>query len=413
MNLVNHTSVSLRFSTELFSHRRSLPLGGRVLLTRASSLPFPANEAKHRRELEAAIGIVERACRICVDVQSSVRSSEAASVEKSDSTPVTIADFGVQAFVSFELHQAFPAIPLVAEEDSGFLRANNLLDSVLGVVADKSSSDKPLTRAQVLEAIDRGGKNAIVYENKPATYWILDPIDGTKGFLKGSGALYVVGLALVVEGEIVLGVMGCPNWDDSESFQSITGVSNALNRAGIVMAAHIGCGTWRRRFQDGHQSESTDPSFHDWSRCLVDGCLLASQARFCMTDSATWESLPLSPFFSTTTDAAGDGSGRSVVLLKACCGSLSRYIMVALGIASVFILLAKPRISTKVWDHAVGLICVHEAGGKVTDWAGADLNLAEDGVERRILYPAVGVLATNGKIHNQIVEMISVSSSTG
>ncbi|CAL1375893.1 unnamed protein product [Linum trigynum] len=413
MNLVNHTSVSLCFSAGFFPCRRSLPLGRRVFLARSSSLRFPAHEVKHRRELEAAIGIVERACRICADVQSSVLSSEASSVEKSDSTPVTIADFGVQAFVSFELGQAFPAIPLVAEEDSGFLRENNLVDSVVDLVADKSSADKPLTRAQVLDAIDRGGKNAIVYENKPATYWVLDPIDGTKAFLKGSGALYVVGLALVVEGEIVLGVMGCPNWNDSESFQSTTVVSNALSGAGIVMAAHIGCGTWRRRFQDGRQGGSAEPSDYDWSRCLVDGCLLASQARFCMTDSAIWESMPLSPFFSATTDAAGDGSGKSVVLLKVWGGSLTRYMMVASGIASVFIIRAKPRIPIKVWDHAVGLLCVHEAGGKVTDWAGAELDLAEDGVERRIIYPAVGVIATSGKIHTQIVEMISVSSSTG
>ncbi|KAF5728967.1 putative PAP-specific phosphatase mitochondrial isoform X1 [Tripterygium wilfordii] len=44
----------------------------------------------------------------------------------------------------------FPPIPLVAEEDSAFLRSNNLVDSV-----------------------------------------VLDPTDGTKGFLKGDEALYL------------------------------------------------------------------------------------------------------------------------------------------------------------------------------------------------------------------------------
>ncbi|CAL1399703.1 unnamed protein product [Linum trigynum] len=68
MNLVNHTSVSLRFSTGLLQRPRSLPPSRRVLLARSSSLSFPAHEVKHPRELEAAIGIVERACRICVDV---------------------------------------------------------------------------------------------------------------------------------------------------------------------------------------------------------------------------------------------------------------------------------------------------------------------------------------------------------
>ncbi|CAI0473322.1 unnamed protein product [Linum tenue] len=50
----------------------------------------------------------------------------------------------------------------------------------------------------------------------------------------------------------------------------IFGANNALSRAGIVMTAHIGCGTWRRRFQDDRQSGSAEPSDHDWSRCFVD-----------------------------------------------------------------------------------------------------------------------------------------------
>lgn len=40
-------------------------------------------------------------------------------------------------------------------------------------------------------------------------HWALDPIDGTKGFLRGGQ--YAVCLALIVNGEVQLGVMGCPN----------------------------------------------------------------------------------------------------------------------------------------------------------------------------------------------------------
>jgi len=39
-------------------------------------------------------------------------------------------------------------------------------------------------------------------------FWVLDPIDGTRGFLAKRG--YVVGLALIVHGVCVLSVMGCP-----------------------------------------------------------------------------------------------------------------------------------------------------------------------------------------------------------
>lgn len=378
---------------------------------RSSLLPFTNENAKYHRELEAAVDVVERACRICVDVKKSLYSSEGRIVEKNDNTPVTVADFGVQALVSLELSKVFPSIPLVAEEDSDFVRSNNLVDSVVSVVTDKASSnDKPLKNADVLEAIDRGGKNAIVYGTRPATYWVLDPIDGTKGFLKGSEALYVVGLALVVEGDIVLGVMGCPNWKEASSYNStidVQGSESVPSRSGILMVAHVGCGTWARQLSDLMGVSAKVPN--GWTRCFVDGCHIVPKARFCISDSQTWESVPLSAFFSATSDADGV-SDKEILLLPTCCGSLCKYLMVASGRASVFILRARAQTLIKVWDHAVGIICVHEAGGKVTDWNGSDIDLAADQVERRIVFPSMGVLVTNGTIHNQILEMISSTS---
>lgn len=377
---------------------------------RSSLLPFTNQNAKYHRELEAAVDVVERACRICVDVKKSLYSSEGRIVEKNDNTPVTVADFGVQALVSLELSKVFPSIPLVAEEDSDFVRSNNLVDSVVSVVTDKASSnDKPLTNVDVLEAIDRG-KNAIVYGTRPATYWVLDPIDGTKGFLKGSEALYVVGLALVVEGDIVLGVMGCPNWKEASSYNStidVQGSESVPTRSGILMVAHIGCGTWARQLSDLMGVSAKVPN--GWTRCFVDGCHLVPKARFCISDSQTWESVPLSAFFSATSDADGV-SDKEILLLPTCCGSLCKYLMVASGRASVFILRARAQTIIKAWDHAVGIICVHEAGGKVTDWKGSDIDLAADQVERRILFPSMGVLVSNGTIHNRILEMISSTS---
>lgn len=377
---------------------------------RSSLLPFTNQNAKYHRELEAAVDVVERACRICVDVKKSLYSSEGRIVEKNDNTPVTVADFGVQALVSLELSKVFPSIPLVAEEDSDFVRSNNLVDSVVSVVTDKASSnDKPLTNVDVLEAIDRG-KNAIVYGTRPATYWVLDPIDGTKGFLKGSEALYVVGLALVVEGDIVLGVMGCPNWKEASSYNStidVQGSESVPSRSGILMVAHVGCGTWARQLSDLTGVSAKVPN--GWTKCFVDGCHLVPKARFCISDSQTWESVPLSAFFSATSDADGV-SDKEILLLPTCCGSLCKYLMVASGRASVFILRARAQTIIKAWDHAVGIICVHEAGGKVTDWKGSDIDLAADQVERRILFPSMGVLVSNGTIHNRILEMISSTS---
>lgn len=404
-------SVGSRFPT---THRRS---SFRALhrqcffATRSSlSLPFPEHNAKHYKELQAAINVVERACRLCVDVQKSLFSSDGKVVQKVDRTPVTVADFGVQALISLEMSKLFPSIPLVAEEDSAFLRENNLVDAVVEVVADKSASgDKQLSQDDVLKAIDRGGKDAYVFGSRPATYWVLDPIDGTRGFVKGSEALYVVGLALVVEGEIVLGVMGCPNWQEEYSGKFTSNIqeySNTATRSGVIMISHVGCGTWRRQLWNTQIGDTRIPQ--NWIRCFVDGHHLIHEARFCIPESQTWESMPLSSQFNATTDAECVGE-KQVLLLQTCCGSLCKYLMVASGRASVFFQRSETRRTIKVWDHAVGIICVHEAGGKVTDWRGSQLDLAADEAERRVIFPSSGILVSNKSIHYQVLEMISSS----
>ncbi|PHU26427.1 putative PAP-specific phosphatase, mitochondrial [Capsicum chinense] len=75
---------------------------GPCFATVRSSLSFPFSEqkAKYYRELEAAVDVVERACRLYIDVKSSLFSDDDRIFEKNDQTPVTIADFGVQALVS-------------------------------------------------------------------------------------------------------------------------------------------------------------------------------------------------------------------------------------------------------------------------------------------------------------------------
>ena len=80
-----------------------------------------------------------------------------------------------------ELQQLFPSIPLVAEEDSTFLKSSNpddnsgnvLIESISSAVAGKvKNSCSPLTHDDVLRAIDRGGKDVVSFDSNPATYWV-------------------------------------------------------------------------------------------------------------------------------------------------------------------------------------------------------------------------------------------------
>ena len=81
-----------------------------------------------------------------------------------------------------------------------------LRESVQRAVAAELGADPGL--APVLSWVDRGRAHA-----DGGRYWTLDPIDGTKGFLRGEQ--YAVALALIEGGEVVVGLLGCPNLPDA------------------------------------------------------------------------------------------------------------------------------------------------------------------------------------------------------
>ena len=75
----------------------------------------------YSQELKTAIEAVKKACSLCTTVQTSLVSEE--TMTKKDKSPVTVADFGVQAVICHELKKAFPNDPIVAEEDSADLKS--------------------------------------------------------------------------------------------------------------------------------------------------------------------------------------------------------------------------------------------------------------------------------------------------
>ncbi|KAL5583005.1 hypothetical protein UlMin_015447 [Ulmus minor] len=122
---------------------------------------------------------------------------------------------GSQAVVSFVLEKEISIEPfsLVAEEDSGDLcveSGQETLQRITKLVNETLTNDKSygvytLTKEQVLQAIDSGKSEG----GSSGKHRVLDPIDGTKGFL--SGDQYAIALVLLDKGKVVLGVLACPN----------------------------------------------------------------------------------------------------------------------------------------------------------------------------------------------------------
>src|SRR4029079_1433827 len=119
-----------------------------------------------------------------------------------DRSPVTVADFAVQAVIARRLAERVPRATLIGEENADALRLEEgvaILDQITEFVRQSSPDATP---EEVCTLIDRGAGEP------PDTYWTLDPIDGTKGFLRREQ--YAVALALVRNGKVELGVLGCP-----------------------------------------------------------------------------------------------------------------------------------------------------------------------------------------------------------
>src|SRR3954465_1015428 len=71
-----------------------------------------------QREQEVAIRAVREAAGLCRTVRRQIAPDV---LDKADLSPVTVADFGSQALICRALAEAFPADPVIAEEDAADL----------------------------------------------------------------------------------------------------------------------------------------------------------------------------------------------------------------------------------------------------------------------------------------------------
>jgi len=127
-----------------------------------------------------------------------------------------------------------------------------------------------------------------------------------------------VGLALVVNGKVTIGVMGCPNWTNDTIHNEKDGSAAACNDRGILMVSHLGCGTWSRRLSSEIDQSTTAQDI--WKRCFVDTCSVVHMARYCIPDSQTWDMIPLSVLFNSTTGESDPRNENEILLLSVFCG---------------------------------------------------------------------------------------------
>ena len=83
--------------------------------------------------------------------------------------------------------------------------------------------------------------------------------------------------------------------------------------------------------------------------------------------------------------------------------SQAKYAVVARGEADMYLRLpTRKGYREKIWDHAGGVLVVQEAGGRVTDVHGRDLEFTH-GYELAV---NEGVIVTNGKLHETVLSAV-------
>jgi histidinol-phosphatase len=204
------------------------------------------------------------------------------------------------------------------------------------VLADRHPTD-------IVAGEERGG------EVGSGRTWVIDPIDGTKNFLRGVPAWATL-IALVSDGRPVVGVISAP----------------ALGKRWYAAA---GAGAWRRAGCDGEPERIAVSKVSDISDSYVSTTDLGSWARHHSREAylrlvdACWESRAFGDFW--------------------------QHCMVAEGAIDVA---AEPSVSA--WDVAAVQILVEEAGGTFTDLTG------------RARFDGGNALSSNGHVHGAALELL-------
>jgi 3'(2'), 5'-bisphosphate nucleotidase len=263
-----------------------------------------------------------------------------------------------------ELQTALEAAQRAGQElKSRYQHFQKIADAPADISTDADRASQEIILSLVRSAFP---EDALCAEEQTATLagakqtgprlWIVDPIDGTRGFARKNGEFSVM-VAFVEEGRIALGVVLEP----------------AFNR---LTYAVRGGGCWRR---DGAEPDAT--------RCrvsavadLASAALIQSHSREPGTRSRWVEALK--PAQVIESYSAG------IKLARLARGEADLYLNTYENFHD--------------WDICAGHILVEEAGGKVTGLKGQVLRYGQEGAWQRD-----GLLGTNGLVHEAAVAAIA------
>lgn len=298
-----------------------------------------------KSEIAGLIGQVRGYLGACAEARGSF--------SKEDRSPVTVADVGVQVLVNRMIRLAFPNDRIIAEEKSSAV-APELLERARGLLG--------VSEAEFRETLDYRGKGT-------GPVWMIDPIDGTKGYLRGEQ--YAVAIARFDGETPLMGCLVCPNLPFPDM---------SASRLGSVLY-------WDR------ESFPVQAAFDD----LADEVELGRSRPVAQAILRSVEKEHGD--FSVNDELARRLGITSALALD----SQAKYALLARGEASVYLRAPRDKVyKEKVWDHAAGWALLKATGGELTDVRGAQPDFRSG--ER--LETSYGIVATAGIEHEKVVDAL-------
>lgn len=317
-------------------------------------------------QFDAIKQAVRQAALLCQTVQhDSFHRIDKQSSGSTDKEPVTIADYGSQAIISRAIAQYYPDDAVIAEETGAqFLalttpeqrtKVINLITRIL---------DENVTQDEVVAWLDHGaGRQA-------SRTWVIDPIDGTKGFI--AMRHYAIGVGILTDGHPTGSLMAAPNY---------TGQALPGDVQGALFYVQGG-----QAYAEPLASGPAQP-ISAAKRTLDDAIVLVQSFEKAHASKARMAQV-----------RHNAGMDHAVVREL---DSMEKYAMVAAGDADVYLRLpnldnTRPHMS---WDHAAGVALVLAAGGIVTDYDGTLLDFAHGET-----LPNKAMLVSSGVFHERLVQ---------
>jgi 3'(2'), 5'-bisphosphate nucleotidase len=323
--------------------------------------------------LDVAIRAGTLAATLCREVQAAGPGAPEA-LAKGGGEPVTVGDYGAQALILRAIHEAFPDDAIVAEEAAADLRGTldpRVQGRVAALVGRALGTDVAFDR--ICEWLDHRGRAGSDLQ------WTVDPLDGTKGFLRGGQ--YAIAIGILKEGQPWAGVLVCPRLG-----AALAGPGDG----GIVFAAARGRGATAAPASGGAAQPIRATAAGD-----------PRSARLVASVEAGHGDPHL---VRAVVEGLGLGGGTVQV------DSQVKYAVLARGEAEIYLRpRSRPDYRERVWDHAAGVVILEEAGGRVTDLDGRVLDFTLGGR----LEANRGVLATNGLLHDRTLEAIRRGEGEG